>query len=46
VTVATVIERPAMDRDEYAGRLEAIERLEVRSRVAGMSRRRTSCPAR
>lgn len=35
VTVAAAIERPVIEWDEFSGRLEAIQRVEVRSRVAG-----------
>lgn len=35
VSVASVAPRSAMTWDEFSGRLEAIERVEVRSRVAG-----------
>lgn len=35
VTVAAAIERPVTEWDEFSGRLEAIERVEVRSRVSG-----------
>ncbi|XAH22787.1 efflux RND transporter periplasmic adaptor subunit [Xylophilus sp. GW821-FHT01B05] len=35
VTVATVAERPVALWDEFSGRLEAVQRVEVRSRVAG-----------
>lgn len=35
VTVATVIERPITEWDEFAGRLEAIDRVDLRSRVSG-----------
>jgi len=35
VSVATVIERKVTEYDEFSGRLEAIERVDVRSRVAG-----------
>ncbi len=35
VSVATVIERRITEWDEFSGRLEAIERVDVRSRVAG-----------
>ncbi|ABD08000.1 Secretion protein HlyD [Rhodopseudomonas palustris HaA2] len=33
--VATVETRPTMAADEFSGRLEAVERVEIRSRVAG-----------
>ena len=35
VSVATVAEREVTTWDEFSGRLEAVERVEVRSRVAG-----------
>lgn len=35
VTVAAVVERPITEWDEFSGRLEAIDRVEVRSRVSG-----------
>lgn len=35
VSVAKVIERNVTEYDEFSGRLEAIERVDVRSRVAG-----------
>ena len=35
VSVATVIERNVTEWDEFSGRLEAIERVDVRSRVSG-----------
>jgi membrane fusion protein, multidrug efflux system len=35
VTVASAIERRITEWDEFSGRLEAIERVEVRSRVSG-----------
>ena len=35
VAVATVQPRPAMLWDEFSGRMEAVERVEIRSRVAG-----------
>jgi len=35
VSVATVLERPVTEWDEFSGRLEAIERVDVRSRVSG-----------
>jgi len=35
VSVATVAEREVVTWDEFSGRLEAVERVEVRSRVAG-----------
>jgi multidrug efflux system membrane fusion protein len=35
VSVATVLERKVAELDEFSGRLEAIERVDVRSRVAG-----------
>jgi multidrug efflux system membrane fusion protein len=35
VTVATVLERPITEWDEFSGRLEAIDRVDVRSRVSG-----------
>jgi len=35
VSVATVVESDATTWDEFSGRLEAVERVEIRSRVAG-----------
>ncbi|MDB5394970.1 MAG: efflux transporter, family, subunit [Rhodospirillales bacterium] len=35
VSVATVLAREAVSWDEFSGRLEAVERVDVRSRVAG-----------
>src|SRR5690349_14989998 len=35
VSVATVIERPVTEWDDFSGRIEAIERVEIRPRVAG-----------
>lgn len=35
VSVATVIEREVQDWDEFSGRLEAVERVDVRPRVSG-----------
>ncbi len=35
VTVATVLERPITEWDEFSGRLEATDRVDVRSRVSG-----------
>ncbi len=35
VTVATTLERSVTEFDEYSGRLEAIERVDVRPRVSG-----------
>jgi membrane fusion protein, multidrug efflux system len=35
VSVATVLERRVTEWDEFSGRLEAIDRVDVRSRVAG-----------
>ncbi len=36
ISVATVIEREVRDADEFSGRLEAFETVEVRARVSGM----------
>jgi multidrug efflux system membrane fusion protein len=36
VSVATVEQRPAPTWDEFSGRLEAVERVEIRPRVAGL----------
>jgi multidrug efflux system membrane fusion protein len=35
VSVAAVLERPVADTQEFSGRLEAIERVQIRARVAG-----------
>lgn len=35
VSVAAVIERPVMDERAFSGRIEAVERAEIRPRVAG-----------
>lgn len=35
VTVAAVVERPVIEWDEFSGRVEAIEYVEIRPRVAG-----------
>ncbi|WP_418316914.1 efflux RND transporter periplasmic adaptor subunit [Piscinibacter sakaiensis] len=35
VTVAAVLSRPVIEWDEFSGRLEAVERVEVRARVSG-----------
>lgn len=35
VTVASVIERPVIEWDDFSGRVEAIEYVEIRPRVAG-----------
>ncbi|HEY1226304.1 MAG TPA: efflux transporter periplasmic adaptor subunit, partial [Ramlibacter sp.] len=35
VSVATVAEREVTAWDEFSGRLEAVERVDIRSRVAG-----------
>ena len=39
VTVATVPERPITEWDEFTGRLEAVDAVEIRPRVAGYIRR-------
>ncbi|MFN0303741.1 MAG: efflux transporter periplasmic adaptor subunit, partial [Burkholderiales bacterium] len=36
ISVATVIEREVRDADEFSGRLEAFETVEVRARVSGV----------
>jgi multidrug efflux system membrane fusion protein len=46
VMVATVQESEVALWDEFSGRLEAVERVDVRSRVAGASSRCTSARAR
>jgi multidrug efflux system membrane fusion protein len=35
VTVAAVIEKPVTEWDEFSGRIEAVERVEIRPRVSG-----------
>ena len=35
VSAAVVIEKPVAETQEFSGRLEAIERVEIRSRVSG-----------
>jgi multidrug efflux system membrane fusion protein len=35
ITAATVIEKPVMETQEFSGRLEAVDRVEIRPRVSG-----------
>ena len=35
ITAATVIERPVTETQEFSGRLEAVERVDIRARVGG-----------
>jgi multidrug efflux system membrane fusion protein len=35
ITAAAVVERPVVEAQEFSGRIEAVERVEIRSRVSG-----------